>query len=87
MTEEEKRESTTSYQGLFVISIVFIGAGAALSVTNIGMLGLMVMGLIFMIIGLGNRNKWKTTQYTESGTCPEDAGFCSPELASDSLPH
>lgn len=59
---EEQPERNTSYAGLFVIGISFMGAGAAFMTTNTAMIGLFAVGIAFMIIGLANRDKWQTTQ-------------------------
>jgi hypothetical protein len=63
MTENEEfnevSESKPIYEGLFAIGITFIGAGAGLMTTNIAMSGLLVLGIIFMIISIANRSKWK----------------------------
>ena len=65
MSENEDQENNTnsgsSYQGLFVMGIIFIGVGAALMVTNPAMMSLMIVGIVFMVIGLGNRGKWQST--------------------------
>ena len=45
--------SETSYQTLFIMGIIFTGAGVA-----IGFAPMMLLGLIFMFIGLFNRDKW-----------------------------
>jgi hypothetical protein len=52
--------NTTNYQALFVIGITFMGAGVALMVsTGPAMLGLTAIGIVFMVIGLANRDKWQ----------------------------
>jgi len=43
----------TNYHTLFIMGIIFTGAGIA-----IGLGPMMFLGLIFMFIGLLNRNKW-----------------------------
>jgi hypothetical protein len=58
--QDSKEEPGTNYQVLFVLGITFLGVGAALMVTNPGMVGLMVMGIIFMAVGLANRDKWSS---------------------------
>ena len=66
MESDEKpsdtKNDTTNYQALFVVGITFMGAGTALMVAvGPSMLGLTAVGLIFMIIGLANREKWPKT--------------------------
>jgi hypothetical protein len=61
-TLSEPEEQKTNYRALFVIGITFLGAGTALAASvNSGFYGLTAMGLIFMIIGLANRDKWETS--------------------------
>jgi hypothetical protein len=57
--QTEEVESGANYQALFVIGITFTGAGAALMITNPAMAGMMAMGIIFMIVGIANRDKWR----------------------------
>lgn len=54
--------SNTNYRTLFNLGIIFTGAGIA-----IGMMPMMFLGLIFMLTGLLNKNKWpaEDTQETE----------------------
>ena len=61
-TPSESEEQKTNYRGLFVIGITFLGAGTALAASvNPGFYGLTAMGLIFMVIGLANRDKWENS--------------------------
>jgi O-antigen ligase len=48
------------YRSFYVIGITYIGAGVALSVTlrNPGFFGITGIGLVYMIIGLKNQDKW-----------------------------
>jgi len=63
MSEIEERSEESGhgarYEILFVIGMTFIGAGAGLMTINIAMSGLLVLGLVFMIISIANRSKWK----------------------------
>ena len=47
------RSSKTDYQTLFTLGIIFTGAGIA-----IGLMPMMMLGIIFLIIGLFNKSKW-----------------------------
>ena len=56
----EKEKKKQNYKAIFVVGIIFIGSGIAVSsatktVAGIGMMGI---GIIFMFIGLKNRDKW-----------------------------
>jgi hypothetical protein len=55
----EPEERKANYFALFVIGITFVGAGTALAITNPGFYGITAMGIIFMVIGLANRDKWE----------------------------
>ena len=48
-----------NYQAFFSVGVVFVGAGIAMSVVNPGLFGIAALGIIYMIIGLANRDKWK----------------------------
>ena len=59
-----KKEGTpfkTDYRALFFMGITFTGAGVALaaSTENPGMYGLTAMGIIYMVTGIVNRDKWE----------------------------
>lgn len=49
-----------NYRVLFFTGITFMGAGVALSISteNPGLYGLGALGVIYMIIGITNREKW-----------------------------
>jgi len=53
----KKKHRKIDYFSWFVIGIVWLGAGIPLD-----NYGLSVMGLIFMIIGLANKSKWKANR-------------------------
>ncbi len=59
MSENEESDSNLIYEVLFMIGMIFIGAGAALMINNPIMAGLLVLGVVFMIISVANRDKWK----------------------------
>ena len=48
-----------NYKAIFVVGFVFVSAGIAISIAagpaGIGLLGI---GIAFIAIGLGNRDKW-----------------------------
>ena len=46
-------EKQTDFRVLFILGITFTGAGVAM-----GFPPMMALGLIFMVIGLFNRDKW-----------------------------
>ena len=50
----------TDYQALFVMGISFVGMGTALTASvNSGFLGITALGIIYMLAGLKNKDKWK----------------------------
>ncbi len=59
MSLNEESDSNAIYEVLFMIGMIFIGAGAALMINNPIMAGLLVIGVVFMIISVANRDKWK----------------------------
>ena len=56
-----KKEHGTNYQMLFIMGITFTGAGIA-----IGFPALMVLGLVFMAIGLTKRSQWPDKKNQDS---------------------
>jgi len=62
----QKRKNTegqqkTNYKTLFIIGVCFLPAGIAISLSseNNGYSILSVLGLIYFVIGLANRDKWR----------------------------
>jgi hypothetical protein len=53
-----REKFTPNYRALFVMGIIWLGAGIPLGIST-GNSGLWVMGLIFFMIGLLNRDKWE----------------------------
>lgn len=55
------REPRTDYRALFIMGIIFMGAGVSLAVSidNPGMFGLSAMGFIYMIVGITHRDQWE----------------------------
>jgi hypothetical protein len=58
------RKKQPNYQALFASGVVFLSAGAALTISvNRGVgAGLMILGGSFMIIGGKNKDKWKNNR-------------------------
>jgi hypothetical protein len=50
----------TDYRALFTMGIIFLGAGLAISVSTNIMNPLFILGLIYFIMGLANKDQWKT---------------------------
>ena len=50
----------TDYRALFFMGITFTGVGVTLSVAtdNPGLYGISALGIIYMITGIVNRDKW-----------------------------
>ena len=49
------------YRAIFVLGICFLPLGIPLSIAvkNPGLLGISALGVVYVIIGLQNRDKWK----------------------------
>jgi O-antigen ligase len=48
-----------NYKAFFAMGISFVGTGTALTAAiNPGFLGITALGIIYMLIGLKNRDKW-----------------------------
>ena len=57
------KSAEPNYQVFFFIGISFIGSGIALTAAiSPGFIGIMALGVLYMIIGLANRDKWKQTE-------------------------
>jgi hypothetical protein len=49
------------YRAFYILGICFIPLGIVLSVVvSFGLMGITALGVVYMIIGLTNRDKWKT---------------------------
>lgn len=48
------------YRVLFNMGVIFLGAGLAMSVATKIISPLFMLGLIYFIMGLANKDKWKT---------------------------
>jgi hypothetical protein len=56
----EAKKKQPNYKALFIIGITFLGAGVAIS-SSAGWAagtGILAIGIVFMAIGLGNKEKW-----------------------------
>lgn len=55
------KKQETDYQAMFNMGIAFAPVGIVLAITtgNPGMIGLSVMGIIYIVLGLQNKDKWK----------------------------
>jgi LPXTG-motif cell wall-anchored protein len=53
----------TNYKAFFILGITFLPLGIVLSITtdNPGFIGMSGLGAVYMIIGLSNKEKWKTS--------------------------
>ena len=61
---KKKREGMqveTDYRTLFIMGIIFSGAGIVMasSTDNPGLGGIALLGVVYMITGIANRDKWK----------------------------
>lgn len=58
---KQNSASKTNYRMLFTFGIIFTGAGIA-----IGLMPMMALGLVFMFLGLLNKNKWTDEDVQET---------------------
>ena len=57
--QKEGASKETDYRAFFIIGISFLPMGILFAVlVNIGFIGIAVLGLIYLITGLKNRDKW-----------------------------
>jgi len=58
---KEGKSKETDYRALFTMGITFVPLGIVMSISigNPGMLGITALGIIYMTMGLANRDKWK----------------------------
>ncbi|UCD03486.1 MAG: hypothetical protein JSW73_03040 [Candidatus Woesearchaeota archaeon] len=58
--KKEGKPIEPDYRVFFFMGICFVGVGVAFaSATNPGFIGIMVLGIVYMIIGLKHKDKWK----------------------------
>jgi len=56
---KEGKLKETNYQAFFLMGICFLGLGIVFTTTiNSGFFGFAILGLVYMSIGLANRDKW-----------------------------
>ena len=49
----------TNYQAFFIMGISFVGLGVVLTaIINLGFIGFIALGIIYMLIGWKNQDKW-----------------------------
>ena len=48
-----------NYQAFISVGVVFLGAGVVMSIVNPGLIGIAALGVVYIVIGLVNRDKWK----------------------------
>lgn len=57
---KERKMEEPDYRAFFIMGISFLPLGIILSVVvSVGLLAIAALGLIYIIIGLTNRDKWK----------------------------
>ncbi len=59
--KKEGKYKETDHRAFFTMGISFLPLGIVMSITigNPGMLGITAIGIVYMIMGLANRDKWK----------------------------
>ena len=56
---KQGRPHEINYQAFFTIGIVFLGAGVVfMTLMNQAFIGMLGLGIVYMVIGLANRGKW-----------------------------
>ena len=55
-----RSKKETDYRALFNMGIIFLGAGLSISIATRIINPLFILGLIYFIMGLANKDKWKT---------------------------
>jgi O-antigen/teichoic acid export membrane protein len=58
-----KIKKKTDYRSLFNMGIIFFPAGLAISIATKIINPLLILGLIYFIMGLVNKDKWKTNDH------------------------
>lgn len=56
MKKQEKYN--VDYKGIFLMGITFTGMGFLFSTINKAFIGIMALGIIYVIFGLKNKDKW-----------------------------
>jgi len=61
--QKKKKEGVyedPDYRAFFIMGICFLPMGIIFTTTvNIGFMGITALGIIYMVIGLSNRDKWE----------------------------
>ena len=55
---KEGKTQEPDYRAFFVMGISFLTIGAAFMSTNPGLMGFTGLGIVYMAIGLANKDKW-----------------------------
>jgi hypothetical protein len=66
----KQKKRPTDYYNLFIIGIIWVGAGIAM-----GIVPLWTVGLILMAIGLSNKKKWKKNRVRWEDLTPGERKF------------
>ncbi|UCH02633.1 MAG: hypothetical protein JSV20_02275 [Candidatus Bathyarchaeota archaeon] len=59
--QRDRSITETNYRSLFNVGIIYLAAGLAISIASKMMNPLLILGFIFFIIGIANKDQWKTT--------------------------
>jgi phosphotransferase system glucose/maltose/N-acetylglucosamine-specific IIC component len=60
MFKMRKQKIEPDYRAIFILGVIFAGSGSAMiSTSGISSMGMFGLGLIYMAIGIANRDKWK----------------------------
>lgn len=57
-----RSKTETDYRALFNMGIIFFPAGLTISVATKIINPLLILGLVYFIIGLANKDKWKPNE-------------------------
>lgn len=59
--KNKNQTKLVNYRAFFFIGLCFLPAGIAmwLAVDNPGMMGITALGVVYIVLGLSNRDKWK----------------------------
>lgn len=60
MYKVKKERIEPDYRTLFILGIIFMGTGSAMiSTLGTSSMGMFALGLIYMAVGIANKDKWK----------------------------
>jgi hypothetical protein len=54
-----RSKKETDYRALFNMGIIFFSAGLAISIATRIMNPLLILGLVYFVLGLANKDRWK----------------------------